>query len=213
MKIILNKIIPSALKDSDISKSEVWGRDLIIDNSISYFVSSNSGKGKSTLFNILFGTRKDYSGTVSIDGKDIRVFKSDDWAKLRKDKIAYLSQDLKLINHLNAWDNLLLKNNLTHHYTEEEIKAFVNQFGLVEQLYKPVKQLSIGQQQRIALVRAILQPFDVLLLDEPFSHIDEENIKIALDIINSVCVKENAFYVLATLGYDYNIKGNKMLLL
>lgn len=211
MKIILKKVIPNALKHSDLSQSEVWDSDLMIDNSTAYFVSSNSGKGKSTLLNIIFGIRKDYDGTVSIDDKDIALYNSNNWANIRKNKIAYLAQDLKLINHLTAWDNLLLKNKLTNHYTEEEIRSFVQQFGLLEHLDKPVNQLSIGQQQRIALVRTILQPFDVLLLDEPFSHIDEDNIKIAIALINSVCKKEKAFYVLATLGYNYGIKENKML--
>lgn len=211
MKIILKNVIPSALKASDLSNSEVWSTDLIIENLHSYFVSSNSGKGKSTLLNFIFGLRNDYEGLITFDGRDIKSFNATDWANLRKNRIAYLTQDLKLINHLSVWENLIIKNTLTNHYSEEEIKTLVKQFDLLDHLEKSVSQLSIGQQQRIALIRTILQPFEILLLDEPFSHIDEENIKIALEIINTSCKRENAFYVLATLGYDYGIKENKLL--
>ncbi len=211
MKIILNNVIPHALKEQDLSSSEVWNSELIIENNTFYFISSNSGKGKSTLLNYIYGLRNDYEGDITIDGKNIDSFSTDDWAAIRTTKIAYLTQDLKLIEHLSVWDNLLLKNNLTKHYSEQAIKELVAQFQLEDHIQKPVHQLSIGQQQRIALIRAILQPFELLLLDEPFSHIDEENIKIALELINNACKKEGATYLIATLGYNYGITNNKTL--
>jgi ABC-type lipoprotein export system ATPase subunit len=64
--------------------------------------------------------------------------------------------------------------------------------------------LSMGQQQRVAIVRALLQPFEWLILDEPFSHLDTENSQRALDLINKRSDELKAGFVLTTLGDDYN---------
>ena len=213
MKIILNNVIPTPLKEDNLELSKVWESSLSLANENNYFLSSNSGKGKSTFLNYIYGLRNDYEGTILIDNKDISKFSLQDWCNLRKEKIAYLPQNLQLINHLSAWENLLLKNNLTNHYSEGEIKSFLDQFHLSNHIHKPISKLSIGQQQRIALIRTLLQPFNTLLLDEPFSHLDEENIIIGLDLINQVCKKENANYIIATLGYSYGVESNKTLLL
>ena len=213
MKIIFNNVIPIPLKEESLTHSQVWDKSISLTNEESYFLSSNSGKGKSTFLNFLYGLRKDYQGTITIDEKDISLFTLQDWSVLRKEKIAYLPQNLELINHLSVWDNLLLKNELTNHYSETEIKNFLNQFNLIDHIEKPINQLSIGQQQRVALIRTLLQPFNTLLLDEPFSHLDEENITIGLKLINEACKKENANYIIATLGYSYGVESNKLLLL
>jgi ABC-type lipoprotein export system ATPase subunit len=213
MKIILNNVIPNPLKEDNLELSKVWNTSLHITNDDHYFLSSNSGKGKSTFLNYLYGLRNDYEGSILINDEDISKFSLQDWSNLRKEKIAYLPQNLQLINHLSVWDNLLLKNNLTNRYSEGQIKAFLTQFNLLTHINRPVEKLSIGQQQRVALIRTLLQPFNILLLDEPFSHLDEENIIIGLDLINEACKKENANYIIATLGYSYGIESNKTLLL
>ena len=71
--------------------------------------------------------------------------------------------------------------------------------------------LSLGQQQRVALIRSLAQPFDFLIMDEPFSHIDDANIEIALDLIKQSCIKENAGCLLTTLGSDYGITIDKVI--
>lgn len=213
MKIIFNNVIPNPLKEENLEDSRVWNNSFSITNEESYFLSSNSGKGKSTFLNYIYGLRNDYEGTIFINDKDTSLFTLQDWSNLRKEKIAYLPQNLELINHLTVWDNLLLKNNLTQHYSENEIKELLTEFGLLSHINKPAGKLSIGQQQRVAIIRTILQPFSTLLLDEPFSHLDEENIQIGLGLINKACKKENANYIIATLGYSYGVTSNNTLLL
>ncbi len=213
MKIRFFNVIPNPLSDEDLTTSEAWDANLVLEGNSPYFLSSNSGKGKSTFLNYIFGLRNDYQGKIEINDKETRSFTLDDWAKLRKDNIAYLPQDLQLIPHLTVWENLCLKNQLTNHCSEKEIKDFLEKYNLLDKLNKPVQQLSIGQQQRVALIRTILQPFELLLLDEPFSHLDEENIAIGFEIIDKVCQQQNAFYIIATLGYNYGVTANKTLLL
>ncbi len=213
MKIFFKNVIPAPLKEEDLNSSEVWDSELKTEGSVPYFLSSNSGKGKSTFLKYLYGLRNDYEGNIYIDEKDIATFSLSDWANIRKEKVAYLPQDLQLVDHLSVWDNLILKNKLTSHYSEKEIRDFLALFNITSQIDKPINQLSIGQQQRVALIRTLLQPFKLLLLDEPFSHLDEENIKIGFDLIDSICKKEDAYYIIATLGYSYGVESNKTLLL
>jgi len=213
MKIRFFNVIPNPLAKDDLTSSEVWSTDLIMEGESPYFLSSNSGKGKSTFLNYIFGLRNDYKGKIEIDNKDTLSFTLDDWSNLRKNKIAYLPQDLQLISHLTVWENLSLKNDLTNHCTEKEIKDLLKQYNLLDKIDKPTQQLSIGQQQRVALIRTLLQPFELLLLDEPFSHLDEENIAIGFEMINKVCKQQKAFYIIATLGYNYGVNSNKTLLL
>ncbi len=213
MKIFLKNLIPNPLKDEDLSASEVWGKELTLDAKQRYFLSSGSGKGKSTLLNILYGLRKDYSGDVFFEQKKLSEFSFDDWATWRSTKIAYLPQNLQLIQHLSVLENLELKNQLTKLYSLEEITSFLEELGVKELKDRQVATLSVGQQQRVAIVRTLLQPFDFLLLDEPFSNLDNENIQKALRFIHAICEKQNAGYLIATLGYDYGVTNNKMLLL
>ena len=71
--------------------------------------------------------------------------------------------------------------------------------------------MSYGQRQRIAIIRALCQPFDFLLLDEPFSHLDADNIQKAIDLILEICNAENAGMMLVSLGEDYGISFDKRL--
>lgn len=199
--------------EENLASSKVWNKQVSIDSKQRYFLSSNSGKGKSTFLNFLFGLRNDFKGTLSFDNVATTKISLAEWAKIRSEKIAYLPQDLQLINHLTVWENLTLKNNLTNHYSTKEMEDFLAKLGLSNYKNRVIKTLSIGQQQRIALIRTLLQPLDLLLLDEPFSHLDEKNIKASLEVIDSVCLKENAGFIIATLGYDYGLSSIKTLLL
>ncbi len=213
MTIFLDNVIPLPLLTENFEESEVWNKQLVLNTEEKYFLSSNSGKGKSTFLNYLFGLRNDFKGTLNFDRISSKNISLTEWSEIRTNKIAYLPQDLQLISHLTVWENLMLKNELTNHYSTIEIEAFLTQFDLDAYKERTIKTLSIGQQQRVALIRTILQPFDLLLLDEPFSHLDEENIKISLEIIDTACEKENAGYIIATLGYDYGLASVNTLLL
>ena len=83
----------------------------------------------------------------------------------------------------------------------------LDQFGLLSKKNQLAGKLSLGQQQRVALIRCLLQPFEFLLLDEPFSNIDDTNIKIAKKLIEQECKANNAGFILATLGHDYEFEN------
>ena len=203
MKVTLQNIVPYPLKDESFSNESIWAKEFILESNHSYLISSDSGKGKSTLLSYIYGLRSDYSGSISIDQEKQKNISIDSWSKLRTHKLSYLIQDLRLFNHLSVWDNLILKNNLTNHKTTSEIENMLDQFGLLSKKNQLAGKLSLGQQQRVALIRCFLQPFEFLLLDEPFSNIDDTNIQIAKKLINEECKANNGGFILATLGHDY----------
>jgi ABC-type phosphate/phosphonate transport system ATPase subunit len=106
----------------------------------------------------------------------------------------------------------LLKNHLTHFKSESEIVGMLELLGIEHKWNDPCGLLSMGQQQRVAIVRALCQPFEWLILDEPFSHLDERNSRICLDMIANECNAQQAGFVLTSLDdderfpYDYELK-------
>ena len=90
--------------------------------------------------------------------------------------------------------------------------SFLAELGIADKKNQLCKNLSLGQQQRVAIIRSILQPFELLLMDEPFSHLDKENAKIALRLINQETDLNGGGYILTSLGsyhgfeYDYELK-------
>ena len=189
------------MKDEAFSNESIWGKECTLESNHSYLISSDSGKGKSTLLSYIYGLRSDYSGSISIDQEKQKNISIDSWSKLRTHKLSYLLQDLRLFNHLSVWDNLTLKNDLTNHKTTSEIENMLDQFGLLSKKNQLAGKLSLGQQQRVALIRCLLQPFEFLLLDEPFSNIDYTNIQIAKRLIEQECRANNAGFILATLSF------------
>lgn len=200
MKIELKNVIPHPLRDSYNPNSTCWNSDVKIPSNKVVVVEATSGKGKSTFVNSIYGIRKDFEGDILLDGQSTKSLKMDDWSVIRTQKIAAVFQDLQLIPHLTVAENLALKNDLTHHKTVEEQKEMVDQLGLLDKWDVPCGILSYGQQQRIAIIRALLQPFEVILLDEPFAHLDEENSIKCYQMIKNEASKNQASIILTTLN-------------
>lgn len=210
--ITIENILPAPLQGKNL-QSDIWQNKQIFEASQRYLLSAASGKGKSTLLHILYGLRQDYTGSAFLDGVDIRSLSPDSWANIRQSMFSIVFQDLRLFPQLTAWENITLKNNLTQHCTEDQLKDMVIQLGMIDFLNQSAATLSYGQRQRIAIVRAMAQPFKVLLLDEPFSHLDDNNISAAVKLIELQCSHQNASYIIVTLGEDYGFHWDKKLLL
>lgn len=200
MQITLNHVLPRPLADTPINQDSIWQTNSQIDSRSHYLVQAPSGTGKTTLISLLYGLRDDYDGTIEIDGQNIRKLTIAEWTDLRRSKLAVVFQDLRLFPQLTALGNIQLKNKLTNTLTEQEIQYMAAQLGVAHRLQQTCGTLSLGQQQRIAIVRALAQPFQLLLLDEPFSHLDQNNCEIASELIQAHCKKHNAGLVLTSLG-------------
>lgn len=198
MQIELQSIRPHPIPERFIPGSDVWATDLIIERGEKSLISAQSGKGKSTLLHILYGLRKDYSGDVLIDGLSVRKRASSEWATIRRTKISILFQDLKLFPQLSARDNVELVPETNP--KAPSIDEMLTTVGMQDFGMQPVETLSFGQRQRIALLRALRKPFDLLLLDEPFSHLDDENICTACGLIEQIVGANQASLIISSLG-------------
>lgn len=210
--IELRNIQPIPLKEmpNGISTdSGVFATDCVFEKGKNYLINAASGKGKSTLLHIIYGIRDDYDGSVILDGKDIRHFSANDWAACRQKQLSIVFQDLRLFPQLTGLENILLKNGQTNCVSETEIQDWAVRLGMAQYLNQSAITLSYGQRQRIAILRALCQPFDMLLLDEPFSHLDEDNTKLASDLILEICAKRQVGLVLVSLGEDYFFSYDK----
>ena len=133
-----------------------------------------------------------------MDGENIQKQTSSGWTSLRSSQIALLFQELKLFPKLCARENIELIPQINHNVPSGlEMAKQLNMEGF---LTKPAETLSFGQRQRIALIRTLRKPFKLLLLDEPFSHLDQENIDLASSLINEIARANQATVLLTSLG-------------
>lgn len=202
MEILLEQVMPEPLQELDTSQSEIWGTKQTFKQGEIVQVQAYSGKGKSTFINIIYGNRKDFTGQVSIDGKDVGSMSQAYKADLRQQKLSIVFQDLRLFPEFSGWDNLQLKLRLTNHYTKEQVEQMASRLGVKGLFSKKAAHMSFGERQRFAIIRSLLQPFDIILLDEPFSHLDEMNTRKAAELITEECEKRGAGALVTCLNQD-----------
>lgn len=211
---ILSDLLPKVFlnEKGHHSESDIWLTPrLELLPGKRYLIHSRSGGGKSSLCAYLNGNRDDYAGSLTIFGQDARHLKMDDWLKLRRDTIAYLPQEPGLFPTLTAMENILLKNRLTGCKSGTEISAMLDRLGMLPYADRPAGKLSIGQQQRVALVRALCQPFRLLLLDEPVSHLDEETNLAAARLVDEKTKADNATVIVTSVGNDLRLDYDQTL--
>lgn len=187
--------------EQDTSGSEVWeAESLLLEQGLNYVVEAPSGRGKTSLLSVIYGIRTDYQGQVHLDDRDLRSFAPREWSQIRKTKLAFIFQGLELFNDLTAFENIRLKNNMTSYHREERIMEMARVLGIEAFLHRKAGILSFGQQQRVAIIRALCQPFNFLLADECFSHMDHENSLTAYHLIREECDARKAGLVLTSLN-------------
>ena len=196
-----------------MQQSDIWASELLLEKGKRYLITAPSGKGKSTFLHILYGLRNDYSGQVSFENQPVNQFDLDNWATIRQEKTSIVFQDLRLFLNLSGWENIRLKSSITNTTSDADIESMAKRLGVDNILNQSCGTMSYGQRQRIAIIRALCQPFEVLLLDEPFSHLDEDNIKVACALIEEVCTAQNAGFLLVSLGERYFLNYDETLIL
>ncbi|MDX2361756.1 MAG: ATP-binding cassette domain-containing protein [Crocinitomicaceae bacterium] len=203
MNITLDNIMPTPLASIQHGSDSIWGNKIELRKGKRILLNASSGKGKSTFTTTAIGLRKDYTGILSYDGQDIQNLTPDDWAEIRQRKISVVFQDLQLFPKLTVRENLLIKNALTDTFTERELMDMLEKLEIENKWEQHCGLLSMGQQQRVAIIRAMAQPYQWLIMDEPFSHLDVDNSNRCLEIIHNRTVEQGAGFVLTTLGNDH----------
>lgn len=209
--IKLNGVVPEIFAANNNLKSDIWLSDVEFEQGKRYLIEADSGTGKSSLLSFLYGQRGDYRGDILFNDQDIRALSSRDWSVVRQSVISILFQDLKLFGELTALENVEIKNRLTKTQPTRIIKSWFEELGIADKLKTRVDHLSFGQQQRVALIRALCQPFNFLLLDEPISHLDDRNSDVMRDIILREATRQGAALIATSIGKHMNIDYDKVL--
>ena len=213
--IILNNVLPRVFAGSEneppVNGSQVWLQKLEFHRSQSYLIEAESGTGKSSLCSFIYGNRCDYSGEILFDGVNVKSFSIARWSELRTHALALLPQEMRLFPELTVLENIQIKNRLTDYKTEGEILEMLRRLEISEKVHQQAAYLSVGQQQRVAIVRALCQPMDFLILDEPVSHLDERNNEIVAQLIQEEASAQNAGIIATSVGNKISISFDEVI--
>ncbi len=153
------------------------GIDLSIGRGETLGVVGVSGAGKTTLLQIIGTLDRATSGTVSYDGRDLTSMPEDELAAFRNRSIGFVFQFHNLLPEFNARENVMLPcliSGMDRHEARERAEGLLTEVGLAERLTHRVGEISGGEQQRVAICRALAMGPDVLLADEPTGNLDKE---------------------------------------
>lgn len=170
-------------------------------------ITGRSGSGKTTLLKIIGLLEQPTEGEVIIDGIKSADLWKDELADIRRQKIGFIFQDYFLLENLSALDNILLPGLLEKQEgSRVKSRAYeLSQYLEIEEklLKKYPKELSGGEKQRIAIVRALMNDPDILLADEPTGNLDEKNQEKVQSILKRLHEKERKTILLVTHDMEF----------
>ncbi|WP_315348620.1 ATP-binding cassette domain-containing protein [Hoylesella saccharolytica] len=210
-RISFESVLPQVFTHHKDFKSEIWNSKITFERGYLYLVEAESGKGKSTFCSYISGYRHDYTGHILFDETDISTYKMCDWANFRRRHISHLFQELRLFPELTAFENVEIKNQLTRWKSSTQIKEWFEQLDIADKLGVEVGKMSYGQQQRVAMMRALVQPFDFLLLDEPISHLDDNNAQTMTEIMLTEARQQEAAVIVTSIGKHTELPYERIL--
>lgn len=168
-------------------------------------ITGDSGKGKTTYLHILAGLLKPTTGKILIDGTDIVSLNERENDKFRGQNIGLVFQKSYFISSLTVLENLEMASWLaTGKKNTTRAKKLLEQLDIEKQAHKLPSQLSIGQQQRVSIARALMNEPKVLLADEPTSSLDDKNAEKVIELLTGLSKEYKAALIIVT--HDSRIK-------
>jgi putative ABC transport system ATP-binding protein len=161
-------------------------------------LSGSSGSGKTTLLHLVAGILAADSGRVRVAGSDMTSLGEAGRDRLRAESIGYIFQTFTLLQGYSCLENVLLGMSFGPGADVAHARSLLGRVGLVDRLDYLPRQLSTGQQQRVAVARAVANRPRLVLADEPTGNLDPSNARQALELIRGICTENNAALLLVS---------------
>jgi putative ABC transport system ATP-binding protein len=199
-------------RSGDVDVHALRGVNLSVANGEFLSVVGPSGSGKSTLFNILGGLTPPTSGTVHIDGRDLLKMTDAERTELRKKTVGFVFQKYNLLPTLSAADNIAIARDIagSGNAADPKFDEILALLGIRERMHHKPRALSGGEQQRIAIARAIVNHPALLLADEPTGNLDSENSTAVLGILRDLNQRLGQTILMITHDPDAAAYGHRM---
>jgi putative ABC transport system ATP-binding protein len=165
-------------------------------------LEGESGSGKTTLLNLIAGILKPDSGTIQIDGREMSALSEPQRDRLRATAIGYIFQTFNLLQGYTCLENVLLGMSFGPGADRAFARELLDRVGLGNRLKHYPRQLSTGQQQRVAVARAMANRPKLVLADEPTGNLDHKNAAEALALIRTACQENGAALLLVSHDRD-----------
>lgn len=162
------------------------------------FLYGPSGSGKSSLLNILSGINVPQQGTVEILGQSLTALSSRKRDQFRAQRMGIIFQQFNLISYLSVLDNLLLRaefSKQSKYQAKQKAQELISSLGLSKLADKKAQYLSVGQQQRVAVARALINSPEIIIADEPTSALDSDNRDAFIDLLFKSAASANSTIV------------------
>ncbi|MHA4844040.1 ATP-binding cassette domain-containing protein [Flavitalea antarctica] len=199
MDFEIQQLLPAWFTGTQSENSQVWLQDLSFSQGELIEIVAPSGSGKTSLIHFLYGLRSDYKGVIRYNKKELSSAGHEAMSQYRKDHLSVVFQDMRLFNGLSVFQNIEIKRQLAPFHEQSPVNEMASRLGIADKLDALCGNCSYGEQQRIVIIRALMQPFDILLMDEPFSHLDKKNAEKAMELILEEVRKRNATVIFADL--------------
>ncbi len=209
-RIAFHKVVPDIFSQRNDLMSDIWNQDVVFEKGRLYLVEADSGKGKSTFCSYVLGYRHDYSGGIMFDSISTSSLTVADWVRIRERHVSCLFQELRLFPELTAFENVEIKNKLTGYKTRRQILEWFDMLGISDKLDVKIGHMSFGQQQRVAMMRALAQPFDFILADEPISHLDDTNSDTMGRLMMNEAKSQGAAVIVTSIGKHMDLEYEKV---
>ncbi|MSV31474.1 MAG: ABC transporter ATP-binding protein [Bryobacterales bacterium] len=175
-------------RSGDVDVHALRGVDLAVERGEFLAVVGPSGSGKSTLFHILGGLTPPTAGTVMIDGQDLMKMSDSDRTRLRMKSVGFVFQKYNLLPTLTVGDNIKIARDIARVKgpLDKQFLEVLDALGITDKMDRKPRQLSGGEQQRVAIARSIVNHPAILLADEPTGNLDTENSTAVLGLLRDL---------------------------
>jgi ABC-type lipoprotein export system ATPase subunit len=169
-------------------------------------LAGESGSGKTTFLHLVSGVLKPDSGEISLDGNRMDLLPEAGRDSLRSKLLGYVFQNFNLLQGMTALENVELAMRFGTGVDKERAVSLLKRMGLSERLHHYPRQLSMGQQQRVAVARALANRPKLVLADEPTAHLDHVRGREAVTLMREVCGEFGA--ALLVVSHDREVLSN-----